>query len=251
MRLSSGRLTRTVCRASRVRPQVLQEQMRVVDLHLGRDPTRQPVLHTLGTHWLTAGNLSGDLGRATKTADQLGIGVIFSTHERRLHTMFIHSSNTPCNNTVFGVLTIESMDEIHPSMARLYRAAKIAKDANGQAQLAKGMNESSQTINNWEARGISERGALKAQKLYHCDANWLIEGDVSFFPTAATGPVTALQANEPALPFGWPFKTIRPHQWELLQQDEVAHIESGIALLVKAREDPEKHATPARNGTQH
>lgn len=165
--------------------------------------------------------------------------------------MFIHSSNAACNNILLTLPTIAGMDDIHPSMARLYRAAKIAKDANGQALLAKAMNESNQTINNWEARGISERGALKAQKIYHCDANWLIEGDQAFFPTAGVSTVTALQANEPAMPFGWPFKSVRPHQWELLHPDEVAHIESGINLLVKAREDPEKHPTPARNGTQH
>jgi hypothetical protein len=208
-------------------------------------------LNPLRAYRLGAGDPSRDLGRAAQAPDQVSIGMIFSAHDRELNTMFTHSSNTPCNNTLFVVPTILRMDEIHPSMARLYRAAKIAKDANGQAHLAKGMNESAQTINNWEARGISERGALKAQKIYHCDANWLIDGDASFFPAKGIAPVSAMPANEPAVPFGWPFKTVTPHQWELLHPDEVTHIEAGITLLVKAREDPEKNAAPARNGTQH
>lgn len=61
---------------------------------------------------------------------------------------------------------------MHPSMRRLYDS----QPAKTQAHLARAMNESAQTINNWEARGISKEGALKAQAAFGTNALWLLEG---------------------------------------------------------------------------
>lgn len=58
------------------------------------------------------------------------------------------------------------------------------------------------------------------------------------------GRVTFLEAKEPSAPYGWPFKDLKPYQWNLLTPEEQAHIESGALMFVRAREDP-KHQAPA------
>lgn len=44
---------------------------------------------------------------------------------------------------------------------------------------------------------------------------------------------------------GWPFVTVTPLQYDLLEPDDRAAIEQHIHLFIKARGDPEKHETPA------
>lgn len=48
-------------------------------------------------------------------------------------------------------------------------------------------------------------------------------------------------------PWNWPFKTVTPQQYATLRDEEREHIEAGIRLIVRAREDPEKQAMPAYN----
>jgi phage repressor protein C with HTH and peptisase S24 domain len=66
---------------------------------------------------------------------------------------------------------------MHIQMERLYRAAKELKNIGSQAELARALNQSSQTINNWEARGISKSGFLIAQTEIGCSAAWLMTGE--------------------------------------------------------------------------
>jgi DNA-binding XRE family transcriptional regulator len=61
-------------------------------------------------------------------------------------------------------------------MKRLYEAAKILRNVEGQSDVARIMNASPQTVNNWEARGISNEGLLTAQEAIGCDAIWLRDG---------------------------------------------------------------------------
>lgn len=65
-----------------------------------------------------------------------------------------------------------------------------------------------------------------------------------FVITHPDGGVTYLEVKEPAAPYGWPFKELKPHQWSLLTPEEQAHIENGALILIKARDDP-KHQAPA------
>lgn len=65
---------------------------------------------------------------------------------------------------------------MHNQMTRLYEAAKLLKGIEGQSDVARAMNASPQTINNWEARGISKSGMLKAQAVFGCSATWLDTG---------------------------------------------------------------------------
>jgi hypothetical protein len=64
---------------------------------------------------------------------------------------------------------------IHASIRRLYSAAAQVGD-DAPAKVARTLNISPQTLNNWEARGISRVGSLTAQDVYGCDAVWLTTG---------------------------------------------------------------------------
>lgn len=64
---------------------------------------------------------------------------------------------------------------------RLYIAAKALRRVDGQSAVAKLLNVSPQTVNNWEDRGISNDGLLRAQEIIGCNAIWVRDG---------TGPMT-------------------------------------------------------------
>jgi len=66
--------------------------------------------------------------------------------------------------------------DMHEQMRRLYQAANELKEITGQSELSRAMNTSPQTINNWEARGISKSGILEAEKIIGCSALWLQTG---------------------------------------------------------------------------
>lgn len=77
------------------------------------------------------------------------------------------------NNSLFSLKTIGLM---HQQAARLYEAAQTLKSIVGQSAVARFLNESPQTVKNWESRGISKVGAIKAQELIGCNATWLLTG---------------------------------------------------------------------------
>jgi hypothetical protein len=97
--------------------------------------------------------------------------------------MFKKDANKPnevFNNKLFSCETIPRMRkpiaEIHPTMARLYEAAKLLHDVEGPSELAALLNESPQVINNWERRGISSAGILTVGPLVGCRSDWLKDG---------------------------------------------------------------------------
>ena len=65
---------------------------------------------------------------------------------------------------------------MHEQMKRLYEAARVLKRIHGQSELARAINASPQTIHNWQERGISKQGMLKAQEVIGCSALWLETG---------------------------------------------------------------------------
>lgn len=65
---------------------------------------------------------------------------------------------------------------IHPSIERLYAVAAGIGD-NTPAKVTRRLNVSAQRLNNWEARGISQVGAVVAQGVYGCSAAWIVTGD--------------------------------------------------------------------------
>lgn len=72
----------------------------------------------------------------------------------------------------------------HPSAERLYEAAALLDTPIcGQAEMARALNESEQTINNWETRksGISAQGCITVQKRLGISASWLQDGEGPMF----------------------------------------------------------------------
>ena len=56
-------------------------------------------------------------------------------------------------------------------------AAKILKKAEGPSDVARLLNESPQTVNNWLTRGVSKEGLLLAQRLIGVNATWVESGE--------------------------------------------------------------------------
>jgi SOS-response transcriptional repressor LexA len=65
---------------------------------------------------------------------------------------------------------------MNAQMTRLYKAALETKGIGGQSELARALNTSPQTVNNWEARGISKKGLLLIQTVLGISASWLETG---------------------------------------------------------------------------
>lgn len=152
--------------------------------------------------------------------------------------MFRHSSNITFNNISFNA---ETMPFMHASMAKLYQFVDENCQLSGQSALARKMEETPQTVKNWASRGISEGGALKAQALFGCNANWLL-GRSKYDAAPAQPPVVATDNNAG---WQWPFWSISPKDYALLTQEEKQHIEAGIELIVKNRGSPSKQQPPA------
>jgi len=83
---------------------------------------------------------------------------------------------------------------VHDSVSRLLAAArKLEKGIDRLADLAKALNQSEQTINNWAYRGngVSKQGRLLAQKILGISATWIEDG---------TGPeMAATDIRHPSL----------------------------------------------------
>jgi len=85
---------------------------------------------------------------------------------------------------------------MHAQMKRLYEAAAALAGLKTQADVARALNQSQQTVNNWEARGISKAGLLRAQGAIGCSATWLETGT----PPMAIATRLAPDAPQGALP---------------------------------------------------
>jgi phage repressor protein C with HTH and peptisase S24 domain len=99
----------------------------------------------------------------------------------RLNAALANKSTGTFNNTLFSFPTIVGM---HESAERLYRAAKELRQIEGQSNIARALNESPQTVRNWEIRGVSRGGAMKAQDVFGCHANWILNaaGSMALIP---------------------------------------------------------------------
>lgn len=91
-----------------------------------------------------------------------------------LNAVFKPSVNGSFNNSLFSGGTIQPM---HQAASRLYRAATELRGTAGQTRVAKLLDQSPQTVKNWETRGVSADGALLAQAYIGCDANWVLTGN--------------------------------------------------------------------------
>ena len=91
---------------------------------------------------------------------------------------------------------------MHPVTQRLYEAAKALRDISGQSAVAREMNESPQTVKNWETRGVSKAGALKAEEVFGVRAAWLLSGEGSMASngSAPAHEVVAVENNSVHIP---------------------------------------------------
>ncbi len=64
---------------------------------------------------------------------------------------------------------------MHDTMKRLYKAA-LTLNLSGSTDVAHALGESPQTVKNWEYRGVSKSGMLKAQDAFNVDAGWIADG---------------------------------------------------------------------------
>lgn len=88
--------------------------------------------------------------------------------------MFNIQSNKMCNRMPAGWGKIGDMDK---RMERLYEAAEKLGGVVGQSALARALNVSPQTVNNWESRGVSRGGMMAAEKIFGCSAMWIFSGE--------------------------------------------------------------------------
>jgi len=117
---------------------------------------------------------------------------------------------------------------MHPSAERLYLAAK-SFGVEGQSAVARWLNEAPQTINNWEKRGVSKRGALEAQKKTGYSAAWILEGGdeaLAFRRKPANGKARA----------GTPLESLSPYEQQFIahlraipDEDEKRHLLEELA----------------------
>lgn len=71
---------------------------------------------------------------------------------------------------------------MHPSMKRLLDYAKEATKGDAAsvadfADIGARLGESSATLTNWKARGVSKDGAIKAESVFGCSVHWILTGE--------------------------------------------------------------------------
>jgi phage repressor protein C with HTH and peptisase S24 domain len=87
--------------------------------------------------------------------------------------MFIKKANGAFINKAF---TSQRIRVMHPTMTRLYQATRELRQISTQTEVANAMNQSPQTLNNWESRGMSKKGMVLAQEVFGISASWLDTG---------------------------------------------------------------------------
>lgn len=71
---------------------------------------------------------------------------------------------------------------MHESVLRLLQCAKEATKTAREpvadfADLARKLGVSSAVMTNWKARGVSKEGAIKAEQVFGCSAQWVLTGE--------------------------------------------------------------------------
>lgn len=67
------------------------------------------------------------------------------------------------------------VEEIHPSLNRIYEISKLSKPS----EIAKELNVSASTITNWATRGVSKNGAKAASKKFGSTMDYILYGAVT------------------------------------------------------------------------
>lgn len=120
----------------------------------------------------------------------------------------------------FNHETIGVMPTIHPTTERLYKAAKEMRGIVGQSAVARTLDVSPQVVKNWEARVLSEGGALVAQQRLGCNANWLLSESGGIFAPPWPLETSGIAVNDIVKPLyppaKWPFTQVSEKRLALL-----------------------------------
>jgi phage repressor protein C with HTH and peptisase S24 domain len=108
---------------------------------------------------------------------------------------------------------------MHPTTERLYAAAKIRHDLDGQSAVARALSSAGdettpQTVKNWETRGVSRKGMLDAERCLNISATWIQTGAGEMFVGYSSDSATTLQRKY--LPAMEPFVTYEANSSETL-----------------------------------
>lgn len=148
------------------------------------------------------------------------------------------------NNMPFSGETIPAM---HETYERLMLAAKELRDVTMPAAVARLLNTSQQVLKNWEKRGLSEGGALVAQRIIGCDANWLLgttqQMDLQAWKPASESTATSAGRNVAEFqPDRWPFTTFTAQEFNtLLDEEKRTQFEDQIlGSITRARQQRDK-----------
>lgn len=74
--------------------------------------------------------------------------------------------------------------EMEMTTQRLYLAAKQLRGIEGQSALARFLDETPQVLKNWETRGVSKNGMIKAEERIGCTVTWLKTGEGRMIATS-------------------------------------------------------------------
>lgn len=130
---------------------------------------------------------------------------------------------------------------MNAQMTRLYAAAREIQGIRGQSDLARALNTSPQTVNNWEARGISKKGLLQIQATLGISAQWIETGQGRKFVQDKSN-IAAAQIGSKQIPLisyvraghwagiGDPFQPNDAHEWLMTDLDIS---DSAFALEIK------------------
>ena len=86
----------------------------------------------------------------------------------------------------------EGMKSLHPSYVRLCEVAKEVGGCNTDSEIAVALDDVQQTVHNWQRRGVSKQGALKAEARFRCRASWILDGNEPKMVVDYTAPRPAL-----------------------------------------------------------
>ncbi|WP_246179329.1 LexA family protein [Pandoraea aquatica] len=113
--------------------------------------------------------------------DQRPVGMISfgCVHAKIKHHVYLKNKHAVYKRCVYLSEDRVMGKEMHETFRRLYEAARQVRPAiSTVADLARALNQSEQTINNWAYRGngVSKQGRLIAQRELGINATWIDDG---------------------------------------------------------------------------
>ena len=238
----------TNCRFGRI------QERGIVQLHAGRNPPRDPVLHpALPAVYRQAQQLRHG-GWTAKALDQFRV-----IHTWNLQTVRKNVKHHVCAGAVArSKISDMKRSDPHPSMVRLLEAAAHCGVMNSSA-LAAALFQSDGTVGNWASRGVSGPGAMKAQAVFGCSALWVMQGKGAQWlqggpvqppPLAAHGDIerdiAALSptAVELALLFDDLTRDLGRSERAIVNAEAIAAIRTQLAAFRPGHEPAKPHGAP-------